>query len=346
MVLKIDVKEKSTGQFSFGGGYSNTEKLFLQGSVVQRNLFGRGQILNFKAELGSRTTRFTVGFTEPWLFDIPLTAGFRLYNWETAYDEYTRDSRGGAITFGYPVFRDTRLSISFVHDSAKLTDVTSAAPASIIFLDSQFPGQRILTNSVLGMLRYDTRDRIFSATEGSDHRISAEYAGLGGDIGFTKIEGQLARFFPLFWDFVFYARARGGVVWDNEGFVLPDYEKFYLSGFNAIRGYEEDEIQPKEDGNVVGGDRFAIGTAELIHPLVKEVGLDGFVFFDIGAVVDSDNPDPTQQAIDSNTLRESVGFGFRWNSPMGPIALAYGYKLDPRPDEKKGNWEFALGAAF
>ena len=51
-------------------------------------------------------------------------------------------------------------------------------------------------------------------------------------------------------------------------------------------------------------------------------------------------------SINSDTLRESVGFGFRWNSPMGPIALAYGYKLDPREGENKGNWEFALGAAF
>ncbi len=346
MVLKVDVKEKSTGQFSFGGGYSNIEKIFLVGSVSQRNLFGRGQILNVKAELGSRTTRFTVGFTEPWLFDIPLTAGFRLYNWETTYDEYKRDSRGGAITLGYPVFRDTRFSISFVHDNAKVVDVTEAAPDSIKQLYSEFGSERYLTNSIVGSIRYDTRDRIFSATEGSDHRISAEYAGLGGDIGFTKIEGQLARYFPLFWEFTFYARAKGGIVKENPPLLLPDYEKFYLSGFNSVRGYEEDEIQPTVNGNVVGGDKFVIGNIELIHPLVKDVGLDGFVFFDIGSVVDSENPDPTQRSINSSTLRESVGFGFRWNSPMGPIALAYGYKLDPQEGEKSGNWEFALGAAF
>lgn len=348
MVLKIDVKEKSTGQFSFGGGYSNIEKLFLVGSVAQRNLFGRGQIVNVKAELGSRTTRFTLGFTEPWLFDIPLTAGFRLFNWETEFDAYKRDSRGGSITLGYPVFRDTRLSISLVHDNAQL-EVTDpdAAPDSITKLVDIFGNDRILTNSVVGSLRYDTRDRIFSATEGSDHRISVEYAGLGGDIGFTKIDGQLARFLPLLWQFTFYARAKGGIVKENSGFVLPDYEKFYFSGFNSVRGYEEDEIQPLDiDGNVVGGDRYAIGTLELIRPLVRDVGLDGFVFFDIGAVVDSESPFPAQRKIDSNTLREGIGFGFRWNSPMGPIALAYGYKLDPREGEKSGNWEFALGAAF
>ena len=94
------------------------------------------------------------------------------------------------------------------------------------------------------------------------------------------------------------------------------------------------------------GDRFAVGNLELIHWLVPDAGIDAFIFFDVGAVVDSENPDPTQRSIGSDTLRESVGFGFRWNSPMGPIALAYGYKLDPREGETKGNWEFALGAAF
>ena len=351
MVLKIDVKEKSTGQFSVGGGYSNTEKLFFVGSVSQRNLFGRGHILNLKAELGSKTTRFSIGFTEPWLFDIPLTAGFRLYNWESEFNAYKRDSRGGSITLGYPIYPDTRGSISLVHDNARI-EITdeNGAPDSIKELDALFGGSRIITNSVIPTIRYDTRDRIFSPTQGANHRISLEYAGLGGDIGFTKIDGSLAQYVPLYWKFVFYARVKGGVVNENSGFVLPDYEKFYLGGFGSIRGFEQDEIQPRdENGNVVGGDRYAVGTVELIRPLAETLGLDGFVFFDMGAVVDSDpetNKDPKTRSINSETLRESVGFGFRWNSPMGPIALAYGRKLDPRENETKGNWEFALGGVF
>lgn len=348
MVLKIDVEEKSTGQFSFGGGYSNTEKLFLVGSVSQRNLFGRGQILNLKAELGSRTTRFSLGFTEPWLFDIPLTAGFRIYNWASEFDAYTKDSKGGVVTLGYPIFRDTRLSLSFTHDVARLEVSDPAnAPDSILDLVSIFGNSSIITNSIVTSLRYDTRDRMFAATDGSNHRLAVEYAGLGGDIGFTKITGQLAHYFPLPWDFVFYLRGRGGYVRENSGFVLPDYEKFYLGGFNSVRGYDEDEIQPRDsDGNKIGGDKFAVANVELIHPLVKTVGLDGFVFFDTGAAVDSTAADPEQRDINSDTLRQSVGFGFRWNSPMGPIALAYGYKLDRRAGESAGNWEFALGAAF
>ena len=348
MVLKIDVKEKSTGSFSFGGGYSNTEKLFFVGSVEQRNLFGRGQILNFKGELGAKTTRFSVSFTEPWLFDIPLTAGARLYNWESQFNAYTRDSRGGSLTLGYPLFRDTRGSISFVHDGAKVQiEDPGGVPDSIQELVDIFGTSRILTNSLVGSVRYDTRDRIFSPTEGSNHFVSVTYAGLGGDIGFTQVDGQLAYFLPLYWKFIFFSRAKGGVLWENSGFVLPDYEKYYLGGFSSVRGFDQEEIQPRdENGNLVGGDRFAIGTLEIQRTLAETLGVDGFIFLDIGAVVDSENPNPDQRKIDSNTLRESVGFGFRWNSPMGPIALAYGYKLDPREGERSGNWEFSLGAAF
>ncbi|MCP4154849.1 MAG: outer membrane protein assembly factor BamA, partial [bacterium] len=83
MILKIDVTEKPTGMFSFGGGYSSVEHLFVMASISQRNLFGRGQVLQVKGEWGGQTNRYNLSFTEPWLFDIPLSAGFDLYNWQT-----------------------------------------------------------------------------------------------------------------------------------------------------------------------------------------------------------------------------------------------------------------------
>jgi outer membrane protein insertion porin family len=83
MILEIDVTEKPTGMFSFGGGYSNVEDVFVVTSIAQKNLFGRGQTLMLKAQMGGTTNKYTLSFTEPWLFDIPLSAGFDLYNWQT-----------------------------------------------------------------------------------------------------------------------------------------------------------------------------------------------------------------------------------------------------------------------
>lgn len=348
MLLKIDVEEKSTGQFTIGGGYSNTEKVFAVGSISQRNLFGRGQILGLQAELGTKNTRYSLTFTEPWLFDIPLAAGFKLYNWKSEYDTYDKNSTGGGIFFGYPIFRDTRLSVGFNLDTATL-DVTEPdlVPNSIQKLVDQFGDDNILTLSVETALRYDTRNRLFSATEGSNHRISVEYAGFGGDVAFIKYIGQLAWYVPLGWNFTGYVRGKGAYVQEGSGGVLPDYEKFFLGGINSIRGFDEDDINPEdEDGNTIGGDKYVLANIELIHPLLETFGLDGYLFFDTGVVVDPDAADPDQREIGFDTLRKSTGVGVRWNSPMGPIELAYGIKLDKKPGEDSGNWEFSLGASF
>ncbi|MDX2439113.1 MAG: outer membrane protein assembly factor BamA, partial [Desulfobacterales bacterium] len=104
MVLKLDVAEKPTGSFSFGGGYSSVEKLFATGSISQKNLFGRGHILDVSGKWGDVTKMYSLGFTEPWLFDIPLSASIRLYDWEYEYDAYNKKSGGGRLKLGYPVF--------------------------------------------------------------------------------------------------------------------------------------------------------------------------------------------------------------------------------------------------
>ena len=348
MVLNIDVEEKSTGQFSFGGGYSNTESVFLMAAVAQRNFLGRGQNLTLRGELGGKTTRLLLGFTEPWLFDIPLSAGFRIYRWEREFDAYDRDSWGGAVSFGYPVFRNTRATISIGYDNATIeVDDPAGLPISIEELVQEFGDDNIITLNVEGGLRYDTRDRVFSATEGSNHFVTVEYAGFGGDIGFVKTVGQLSWYIPLWWDFVGFVRGKGGYVTESGDGFLPDYEKFFLGGIDSVRGFDEDDINPVDfNGNKIGGDEFAFANVELIRPLMRDLGLDGFVFFDIGAVVADDAADPAQRTLDPDAFRESVGLGIRWNSPMGPIGIAYGIKLDKQDDEDSGNWEFALGAAF
>ncbi|MGD9241957.1 MAG: outer membrane protein assembly factor BamA, partial [Desulfobacterales bacterium] len=347
MLLKIDVEEKSTGQFSVGGGYSNTQKVFVVGSISQRNLFGRGQILTLQAEAGSVDQRYQLSFTEPWLFDIPLSAGFRVFDWQTEYDAYDKTSRGASIFAGYPIFRDTRLSGSFTYDRAKLGNIEFlTAPASILKLVEQFGNSPIVTLSVLASINYDTRDKIFSTTQGADHRFSVEYAGLGGDVGFTKYIGQLSYYVPIIRKLVGHAKVKGGYVTENSAGVLPDYELFYLYGFDAVIGYDRDEIQPRDlRGDSIGGDKFAFANLELIHPLLPSFGLDGFVFFDIGAITSS-QPGAEPQQFNSDSLRKSVGLGVNWNSPMGAIALAYGFKLDKREGESSGAFEFNIGGGF
>ena len=121
MVLKIDVKEKPTGAFTFGGGYSSVEDFFIMGSISQRNLFGKGQVLQLRAELGGRSTRYILSFTEPWLFNRPLSAGFDLYDWDRDYDDYQKHSIGANLRIGYPVWDYTRAYLTYTYDRSDIT---------------------------------------------------------------------------------------------------------------------------------------------------------------------------------------------------------------------------------
>lgn len=350
MILKIDVTEKPTGMFSFGGGYSSVEHLFVMASITQRNLFGRGQVLQLKSEWGGKTNRYNLSFTEPWLFDIPLSAGFDLYNWQTDYDTYDKDSKGGGVRFGYTVYDYTRAHLKFTYDIAEINNLEKdengdyTAPSSIVDLE----GTNV-TKSISTTLRYDSRDRMFNPTEGSDHRITLEYAGFGGDIAFTKYLAETGWFIPLLRDTVGFLHGKAGYVKENPGGILPDYERFYLGGINSMRGFdwhgihELEKVSELGGGQYVeiGGNKFVQFNVEYLIPLSKEAGLIGLIFFDTGNVFNDD------EKIDLSDLRKSAGYGFRWYSPIGPIRLECGYILDRREGENKGGqWEFTMGTAF
>ncbi|MBW2406512.1 MAG: outer membrane protein assembly factor BamA, partial [Deltaproteobacteria bacterium] len=337
MILKIDVTEKPTGTMSFGAGYSSQESVFGSISVSQRNLFGRGQILNAEGQIGGRTNLFRLSFTEPWLFDIPLSMGVELYNWETDYDTYDRKSLGGGIRFSYPVYAYTRASIRYNYDDADITNISENAAKSI----KDLAGTNI-TSSITTGINYDSTNRRFNPSEGSKHSVSLKYAGLGGNVGFTKVLAETGWFWPLVMDTVGYLHGEAGYVTESSGGILPDYERFYLGGINSVRGYEWREINVlDEDGNIIGGNKFVLFNAECIIPLLKQQGLVGVIFYDTGNVFNDD------ESIDLGTLRNSVGFGFRWYSPMGPIRFEYGYKLDVKEGEDSGGrWEFSMGSAF
>lgn len=339
MNLKIDVTEKPTGSFSFGGGYSSINNMFFVASVTQRNFLGKGQILQLKGEIGGRSDQYRLSFTEPWWFDIPLSAGIDIYKWRFDYDTYERDSLGGSLRFGYPVWRNTRGYLTYAYDTAEIKDVTVYAPNDIQDLE----GHNV-ASSLTGLLRWDTRDRLFNTTKGSEHSISMEYAGgvLGGDFAFNKYLAETGWYFPFLFDTVFYLHSSTGYVDEREEGKLPDYERFYLGGINSLRGYAWRDVSLRDDdGNEIGGDCYIQFNFELIVPLVKEAGLNGVVFYDTGNVF-ADIDDFTL-----NGMRKSVGYGFRWYSPIGPIRIEYGHKLDvPEGEDSGGRWEFTMGQAF
>ncbi|MDX9787244.1 MAG: outer membrane protein assembly factor BamA [Desulfobacterales bacterium] len=347
--LKVKVTEKPTGSFTFGGGYSSVEDVFVTASVSQENLFGRGQALNLRALLGGTTTQAMLSFTEPWLFDIPLSCSTSIYNWTRDYDEYERDSAGGSVRLSYPIFTDVRLFGGYAFDIGEITNVYWDAPQDIKELEGKFT-----TSSVNTGITYDTRDKIINPTRGHNHRLSLEYAGIGGDIGYSKVTGELGYYHPLFWGTVGFAHFETGYVSQNSGMVLPDYEKFYLGGINSVRGFDWRDIhlwsEPVDhDENPLtpdvpvemGGEAMLQFNVEWIFPIAQSAGIVGVVFYDMGNVYEG------LSEVDFGELRKTTGVGVRWYSPMGPIRIEYGHILDKKDsDDSDGRWEFTMGTAF
>jgi outer membrane protein insertion porin family len=349
MTLRLAVTEKPTGSFTFGAGYSTEENAFFTGSIGQRNLFGRGQALDFVGQIGSRTSRFTLSFTEPRLFDTRLSGSVSAYNQLRSYDRYDRESKGGALGVGYPVADYTFLRLGYRLDESEITidtftDVEGQTfqfpvPVSILALE----GVNI-TSSANVSLTYDSRDRVFNTREGSRHSLFYEYAGLGGDIGFNKVIGQTMWFVPIYKSLIGFANAKAGLVEDNvAGKILPDYEKFYLGGISSLRGFGWQGVSLREENlegetYKVGGNRMIQFNVELIFPLVTDAGINGVLFYDTGNVY--------HNRFDLSDLRQSAGVGIRWLSPIAPLRLEYGWILDRRQGERRGGWEFSLGGSF
>ncbi|NOY69342.1 MAG: outer membrane protein assembly factor BamA [Deltaproteobacteria bacterium] len=340
MILDIGVTEKATGAFSFGAGYSAIDKLYVMASVSERNFFGRGQLMQFKIQTGSQAREYSFSFTEPWLFDIPLSAGINLYSWQRDYNEYDRHSKGGQLRFGYPLFDYTRGYLSYAFDASSISNVDAAFQYLI-------DDGTLTESSVTAELVYDSRDKAINTTEGSRHQVSLQYAGMGGNVGFIKALAEAGHYFPLFWHTVFFLHGEAGYVDQLSGKQLPDYEKFYLGGINSLRGFDWRGVSAYDSsGNQVGGDKYVQFNAEFVFPVIRKAEFMGLVFYDTGNVYS------TGDKFDIGGLRKSAGFGIRWYSPMGPIRLERGYILDRKKNaageyiENKGRWEFSIGGAF
>jgi outer membrane protein insertion porin family len=321
MNVDVKLKEKATRFISAGAGFSTADQFFFQAQVAERNLFGRGQDLAFQTQLGSRSNRYTLKFTEPWLFDIPLSATIEAYNWSRDYDEFKKNSNGGKLSLSYPVWDYTRLYLSYTYDNADVSNVSSSAATEI-----QDQEGKLVTSAASSTLRRDSRDHTFLTTRGSDNSLMVDYAGgvLGGDSGYIKTVFNSSWFFPLFWDCVGFLHGKTGYIGETGGEV-PIYERFYLGGINSIRSFGSGDVSPRdpETGDRIGGNKMVLFNAEFLLPILKQQGIRGVLFFDAGnAYDDGDN-------IDLGDLKYAVGGGIRWYSPMGPLRFPWGCSSSP-----------------
>ncbi len=351
--VDIDLKEKPTGTFSLGVGYSSVDNFIAQGSVSQANFLGRGYKLNLSGSFGGSSTVYQVGLLNPYFLDKNLSLGFDLYKTEREWTEYTELKTGGDIKLGFPVAKRVRAFFIYRYEEKEITDID--ANASSLIRDAA--GESTLS-SLFASLNRDTTDYRMDPSRGSTSEASVEFAGLGGTEKFLRAIVDHRHFFPWKWGTVFSAHGQIGQVFEIDNQEIPIGERFYLGGIRTLRGFKTRKVGPRvkrfastvdpvtgevlstaEEFEYIGGEKEAYFNLEYLFPLAKEAGLKGVLFFDTGNAWLKD-----EDFFES--MRYSVGGGIRWLSPLGPLRLEWGRNLDALEGERKTEMEFSIGRFF
>ncbi|MDX2478834.1 MAG: outer membrane protein assembly factor BamA [Desulfuromusa sp.] len=333
-VLGVAVTEHPTGTFSVGLGYSSADGLMAQGSITQDNFLGRALRLSLSGSFGSSSTNYSIGISDPHFLDTDWTLGGEIYNSEREYDDYDESVIGGSIRSGHPVGRMSKLFLTYRFEKQDITNVSSYA--STYIQDSE--GNSTLSSVTTELTRNST-DNFQDPSRGGITSISLEYAGLGGTQNFIKSIADHRHFFPLFWGTVFSIHGSTGYVVSTTNDDVPISEKFFLGGIRTIRGFEYREVGPKDDGDYIGGEKMGYFNFEYLFPIFKSAGVTGVLFYDTGnAWTDGEKY--------FSDMRNAVGSGIRWQSPMGPMRFELGYNLSPRDSESRTVFEFSIGKSF
>ncbi|MGE0422177.1 MAG: outer membrane protein assembly factor BamA [Reyranellaceae bacterium] len=341
-VIDVNVVEQSTGEISFGAGYSTSAGVLGDITVRERNLLGKGQDLRVGLSLGTRQTQIDLSFTEPYFLDRNLTAGFDVFRIgrdlqdTSSFDEKTI---GAALRIGYALSEHTRQTFKYSFKYDKIDNVQSDASA---FIKRQ-AGQTY-TSELGTVITWDRRDDRLLPTKGWVLRWTAELGGLGGTEHYLRNRIDAAVHFPVATDFVVSFLGSGGAVIGLRDDVKIS-QRFFIGG-DTLRGFQIAGIGPRDGRDSLGGKYFYTGTAELSFPLglPKEINLVGKAFVEAGSLWGTDDVGPTIQ--DSSAIRVVAGVGLQWVSPFGPLRLDYTFPIRYQPFDNRQRFNFSFGTRF
>ncbi len=370
----VEVKERATGTFQIGAGFSSYENFILTGQISQNNFFGWGQTLSLQVQWSSLRQLGQIQFVEPYFLDTKWTFAFDLYATEGYYTTFTRRALGGSMTWGYELnglaywwpfarnLEDMRLFATYTNEYVKVSQ-----SGQEYYLANRFRSGT--TSSLRLSLQWDKRDNRLFPTKGFYASVAAEAAPpflapdflFGQKVNlFTRYSLDLRGYRPLPFGLVARAKLTLGYMenWDVDH-PLPVSELFYIGGINSVRGYRILSISPLErvasrpDGQLlevpVGGNKQAILNLELEFPIFEKAGIRGVVFSDWGNVF---GPGEWSDPSVPLSLYKSVGFGLRWFSPIGPLRFEWGIPLNRRKDlnghyrDQPLDFQFTIGNFF
>ncbi len=345
VVITVDVTERSTGELSFGAGYSTSDGVLGDVRLRERNLLGRGQDLDAQFTFSGRRQDIGLGFTEPYFMGRDLSVGIDLFSRQTDFqDESSFDERnvGGTLRANYPLTENWRHGVRYTLRNDKIFDV--AEDSSPYIRDEE--GDR--TSSIIGQtFTYDTRDDRFLPNAGVLFRYDQDLAGLGGDNQWFKQELRADWYYSIVPDVVLNLAASGGYIFAFGGEEVHLSDRFFIGG-SSFRGFEFAGIGPRDVDydDSLGGNLYYVGTAEMRFPLglPEELQIFGRGFAQAGTLTDIDISGPGLE--DSGSIRASAGVGISWISPLGPLAIDFAVPFAKEDYDQTEEFRLSFGTRF
>jgi outer membrane protein insertion porin family len=273
--LTLKVHEKGKNSIGLQGGVSGLAGAFIGLNYSTNNFLGLGETLSVQASLGSRQRDLMFGFTEPYLFDRPINAGFSVYTRKFSFDQarqyailtgqnlnlptpflqnlqnYSQSSTGFSLSVSYPLHRSfKRLGISYTFDRSSLVAVSDAS--KLLFSSLNFRGisgpnalNGIVTSKIVPSFTMNTLDAAYAPHHGKSLFIGGEFSGLGGTVHTIRPIISYKQFFPVNKrrNAIGY-NVQGSFITGFNGVVAPPFERSYLGGENDIRGFDIRTVSP------------------------------------------------------------------------------------------------------
>ena len=348
----VKVTEAATGSLMLGGGYGSYDKMMVNGSINEANMFGSGLGLGLSADLSARSSRFELSLKNPAINDSDYNGEVEVHSTEAEInrDKYDSniDTKGFSVAIGKQIVRDlyagARYRLDFVTEDY---DYDSAFKAEYELKDDAFKAknklydsQDYISSSITPYLNFDNTDDFYFPREGIKAGTSLEYAGVGGDSRYLKSTTYGKYFYSLEdlaeLDWVLRLKTQMKILVDNG--QINQGDSLYLGGAKTLRGYKSYAFPQNETGyKTEPYKNLWANSVEMSFPLIPSAKMRWGLFYDYG-MIGQDTFDDIQ--------RSGTGALLEWISPMGPLQLIFSRALDDEPGDDTSSFEFSLGSSF
>ncbi len=339
--VSLQVKELQRNNIQFTAGYSGYEGTFIAFSYSTVNFLGAGEKLQLMIQYGKRIRNYMFGFSEPYVFDRPITVGFNVYNrYIILPGLYDRKGKGADLIIGSRIKGYWRTNLTYTFEKIDIdvpdNSIYGTYPGALGMWEGAFT-----VSSILPVLYRSTVDSPLTPSRGSLYLASAKFAGsfLGGDIDLIKPRFELTRYVPFIKRHVLGFHVEYQFIKTFGGSTIPIWERFYLGGERSIRGYDIYSIYPRKTN--LGGTKSLVMNAEYIIPVGGPLYI--IFFFDAG------NAFAENQRLNFGNLFTSKGLEARIFVPALriPFRLIFSFNSPKiHPDDSNFAFRFAIGTTF